>query len=58
MRRQYAYWIIKDEKSTTGRQQIATVMSAFAAGKHIYVTGANTCSKLANGEDIYEIWTY
>lgn len=48
----YAYWMIKDEKSVAGKTQIALLMAAQAAGKSVSITGAGTCTRWGDGEDI------
>jgi hypothetical protein len=47
-----AYWIIKDETSTSGKQQIAELMLASATGKTVTITGTNSCQRWLDGEDI------
>lgn len=49
------YWIIKNETSTTGRQQLAQLLAARASGATITVTGLNTCTRWGDGEDVDEI---
>jgi len=49
------YWIIKDETSNTGKQQLAMLMAAKATGKTISVTGLGTCTRWSDGEDVNDI---
>jgi hypothetical protein len=49
------YWMIKDEASQTGKQQIALLLSAKANNRTVYVDGTGTCVKWYDGEDVYEI---
>ena len=51
-----AYWIIKDEKSNAGRQQLALLLAARATGATITVTGSSTCTRWGDGEDVLEIY--
>lgn len=48
----FSYWMIKDENSETGRRQLAMLMMAQASGKAVHITGSNTCTRWADGEDI------
>jgi len=45
------YWMIKDETSSLGKQQVALLLTAKAAGKVVSVTGTGTCTKWPDGED-------
>lgn len=47
----HTYWMIKDEKSLTGKQQLAMLMQAQATGQTVAVSGAGTCTRWADGED-------
>lgn len=49
---QHSYWMIKDEKSLTGKQQLALLMQAQATGQQVTISGFNTCSRWIDGEDI------
>lgn len=49
------YWMLKDENSAPGKRQYALLLAAQAAGKTIVVTGANTCTRWADGEDVDNI---
>lgn len=54
------YWMIKDENSTAGKQQLAQLSLAFATGKTVTLTGTGAtgtgasgpCSRWSDGEDI------
>jgi len=51
------YWMVKDENSVTGKQQLALLMSARATSQTITIIGANSCTRWGDGEDIdYVIW--
>lgn len=47
-----AYWMIRDETSVAGKQQLAQLLTAYAAGTTIVVYGTNTCTRWPNGEDV------
>lgn len=47
--------MIKDEKSLTGKQQLAVLMQAQATGQQVAISGGNTCSRWSDGEDINEL---
>lgn len=49
------YWMIKNENSTTGKQQLAQLLAARASGQKITLTGLNTCTRWPDGEDIDEV---
>jgi hypothetical protein len=49
------YWIIADETSSAGKQQLALLLMAEAAGKPVIVSGAGTCNRWRDGEDVSEI---
>lgn len=51
----YAYWMIKDENSATGKRQFAMLMSAMLAGKTVSVSGTGACTRWADGEDVEEV---
>lgn len=51
----YAYWMIKDENSATGKRQFAMLMSAMLAGKAVTVTGTGACTRWGDGEDVEEV---
>jgi hypothetical protein len=46
------YWMIKDENSAAGKRQYAALLAAQASGRTISITGANTCSRWPDGEDV------
>ena len=46
------YWIVKDENSTTGKQQLAALMAARTTGQNVTITGLGTCTRWSDGEDI------
>jgi len=49
------YWIIKDETSNSGKQQLSILMTAKATGKTISVTGLGTCTRWGDGEDVNDV---
>lgn len=51
----HSYWMIKNETSITGKQQLAQLLAAQVSGKQITIFGANTCTRWIDGEDIDEI---
>lgn len=46
------YWMIKDENSPTGMKQLALLMMAQSKKRFVNITGAGTCSRWSDGEDI------
>ena len=50
-----AYWVIGNEASTAGRQQLALLMMAEAAGKAVIVSGSGTCARRPDAENVVEI---
>lgn len=48
----HSYWIIKNENSETGKRQLAMLMAARASGATVHVSGANTCTRWPDGEDV------
>ena len=46
------YWMIIDENSNVGKQQYSMILTAHASGKTVTVSGANTCSRWRDGEDV------
>ncbi|MBB5886440.1 MULTISPECIES: hypothetical protein [unclassified Xanthomonas] len=46
------YYMIKDEKSDTGKAQLAMLLSAYMAGKPVWIEGGDTCTRWGDGEDI------
>ncbi len=51
----YNYWMIKDENSNAGKQQLTQLLAARSSGQAITVTGGGTCTRWPNGEDVVEI---
>ncbi|RZT30766.1 hypothetical protein [Cupriavidus agavae] len=49
------YYMIKDENSTSGKQQIALLMLAKATGRPVWVEGAGQCTKWSDGEDAFNV---
>jgi hypothetical protein len=50
-----AYWMIRDEKSAAGKQQLALLMLAEATGQQVTITGTGRCERWSDGEDISEV---
>ncbi|NIA55772.1 hypothetical protein HAV22_19235 [Massilia sp. TW-1] len=48
----HSYWMIKDEKSLTGRQQLASLLLAQANGQTVSIIGNGSCTRWSDGEDI------
>lgn len=46
------YYMIKDEKSDSGKAQFAMLMSAYLSGKAVTVYGTGQCGRWSDGEDI------
>lgn len=51
----YSYWLIADENSVTGKQQLAMLLTARASGQVISVFGSNTCVRWHDGENVVGI---
>jgi len=49
------YWIIRDETSAVGKQQLALLMLAQATGRTVIIQGSGQCMRHADGEDIKEV---
>ncbi|WP_375592175.1 hypothetical protein [Chitiniphilus eburneus] len=49
------YWMVRDENSQAGKNQLATLMTAYATGATIAITGSGTCNRWSDGEDIFII---
>lgn len=49
------YWMIKNENSTSGKQQLAQLLAAKASGQEITLVGSNTCTRWSDGEDIDDV---
>lgn len=50
-----SYWIIADENSVTGKQQLAILLTARAGGQTINVSGSNSCVRWHDGENVVSI---
>lgn len=48
----YDYFMIKDEKSDTGKAQYAMLMAAFLSGRSVIIDGTGACTRWGDGEDI------
>jgi hypothetical protein len=48
----YTYWIIKNENSLVGKQQLALLVTAKATGQTVAISGTGDCTRWPNGEDI------
>jgi hypothetical protein len=48
----YTYWILKDETSLTGKQQLALLTAAKVAGQTVAISGTGSCTRWHDGEDI------
>jgi hypothetical protein len=48
----HAYYMIKDENSSAGKRQLATLLAAKTSGKEVTVHGDNTCTRWGDGEDV------
>lgn len=46
------YWMLRDENTDRAKRQYAALLAAYAAGKTIYVSGAGTCTRWTDGEDV------
>ena len=46
------YWMILNENSVAGKQQLAQLLTARATGQVITVVGSNTCNRWNDGEDV------
>lgn len=49
------YWIIANEASAAGKQQLALLLLAQATGRSVAVWGAGTCTRWPDGEDVREL---
>ena len=49
------YFMIKDETSAAGKQQLALLMQARATGQAITVIGTGACGRWPDGEDVLVI---
>ena len=50
-----AYWIVPNENTDTGRRLYAMLLSAFASGHTVQITGSDTCGRWPDGEDVDNI---
>lgn len=50
------YWMIRAEDSTTGKRQLAMLLTARATGQPVTVIGFNTCTRWPDGEDVNELY--
>jgi hypothetical protein len=50
-----SYWIIRDETSAVGKQQLALLMLAQTTGRSVIIQGSGLCTRFADGEDIKEV---
>ena len=50
------YWMIKDENSNAGKQQLPVLIAAQAANRTVTLTGMNTCARWVNGENIESVF--
>ncbi|WP_377160421.1 hypothetical protein ACFJIX_12470 [Roseateles sp. UC29_93] len=50
------YWMIRAEDSTTGKRQLAVLLTARASGQPVTVIGFNACTRWADGEDVNELY--
>lgn len=48
----HSYWMIKNENSTIGKQQLALLMAAQFSGKTVAIVGTGDCTRWRDGEDI------
>lgn len=46
------YWMIMNENSNSGKQQLAALMGAKASGQTVTIWGNGTCNRWPDGEDI------
>ncbi len=46
------YWMIKDENTQAGKSQISILLTAYASGRPVSISGLNTCTRWGDGEDI------
>ncbi|MGO4277690.1 MULTISPECIES: hypothetical protein [unclassified Cupriavidus] len=46
------YFMIKDEKSNIGKQQLALLLTAVGTDKAVSVEGTGQCSRYVDGEDV------
>lgn len=51
----HPYWVLANETSVAGKQQLALIIAAQTSGRTIYVWGTGTCTRWNDGEDVLEI---
>ncbi|AZN38035.1 hypothetical protein EJO50_00740 [Iodobacter ciconiae] len=51
----WPYWMIKDENSMSGMQQLALILMAKKSASVVTVHGTGTCERWGDGEDVYSI---
>lgn len=49
------YYMIRDETTDAGKAQLAMLMSAYMAGKPVWVEGTDACTRWGDGEDIHNV---
>jgi hypothetical protein len=49
------FWVIQNEASVVGRQQMALLSMALAAGKKVTIFGTGTCGRWPTAENIAEV---
>ncbi|WP_197692507.1 hypothetical protein [Geobacter sp. DSM 9736] len=52
------YWIIRDENSTVGKQQLAVLLAALSTKNTVSIVGNDTCNRWGDGEDLNYIIAY
>ena len=50
-----SYWVIANETSAPGKQELALLMLAEATGMPVIIYGAGTCARWPDGEDVMEV---
>lgn len=48
----HTYWILKDENSIAGKSQLSMLLTAYASGKTVSVSGTDACTRWGDGEDV------
>jgi hypothetical protein len=49
------YWMIANENSNVGKQQLALLTAAKSSGQVVTITGSGTCTRWGDGEDINSV---
>ncbi|MCW0386945.1 MULTISPECIES: hypothetical protein [Xanthomonas] len=49
------YYMIRDETSDVGKAQLAMLLSAYMAGKPVWIEGTDACTRWSDGEDIHSV---